>query len=168
MSFLIPVHTISKTAVYKDAAQQAQNVMLTERDSVPVVYARGRTNKALFFHEHDIPPKGHARDRFLRRMMGSPDPIQIDGMGGTHIVNSKIAIIRPSKHLNVDVDYMFVQVRIDNNTIGYSGNCCNISSAVCPFAIDEGLVLKDRKGFIWTRSCRRAKYTSTTLGPRRF
>lgn len=78
--------------------------------------------------------------------MGSPDPLQIDGMGGSHIVTSKIAIIKPSKQPDVDVDYTFVQIGIDNNVVGYSGNCGNISAGVGPFAVDEGLVKEKRAG----------------------
>ena len=78
--------------------------------------------------------------------MGSPDPLQIDGMGGSHIVTSKIAIIRPSDRDDADVDYTFAQVGIENNTVGYTGNCGNISAGVGPFAIDEGLVKEKRPG----------------------
>jgi 2-methylaconitate cis-trans-isomerase PrpF len=114
--------------------------------TVPVTYFRGGTSKALFFHEKDVPREGPSRDRFLKRIMGSPDPLQIDGMGGSHLVTSKIAIIRPSERDDADVDYTFCQVGIDADTIGYGGNCGNISSAVGPFAIDEGLVKEFREG----------------------
>ena len=112
--------------------------------SVPATYIRGGTSKAVFFHEKDIPPPGLGRDKFLIRIMGSPDQMQIDGMGGTHIVTSKIAIIRPSERDDADVDYTFAQVSIDTATVDYKGNCGNISSGVGPFAINEGL-LKDFK-----------------------
>lgn len=114
--------------------------------SVPVAYIRGGTSKALFFHESDVPPAGEARDRFLRRIMGSPDRLQIDGMGGSHVVTSKIALIRPSERPDADVDYTFVQVGIDNDVVGYVGNCGNISAGVGPFSIDEGLVKEKRPG----------------------
>ncbi|KAJ9606360.1 hypothetical protein H2200_009321 [Cladophialophora chaetospira] len=119
---------------------------MSSQRKVPVAYIRGGTSKALFFHEHDVPSPGTNRDRFLRRIMGSPDPLQIDGMGGSHIVTSKIAIIKPSEKPDVDVDYTFVQVGIDNNVVGYSGNCGNISAGVGSFAIDEGLVKEKRSG----------------------
>lgn len=111
--------------------------------SVPATYIRGGTSKAVFFHEKDIPPPGPGRDKFLIRIIGSPDPMQIDGMGGSHVVTSKIAIIKPSDRDDADVDYTFAQVSIDSATIGYSANCGNISAGVGPFAINEGLV----KGF---------------------
>lgn len=114
--------------------------------SVPVAYVRGGSSKALFFHEHDVPPEGPDRDRFLKRAMGTPDPIQIDGMGGTKAVTSKIAIVRPSKRDDADIDYLFVQTGVKDDLIDYSANCGNISSGVGPFAIDEGLVREFRKG----------------------
>lgn len=114
--------------------------------TIPLSYYRGGTSKALFFHEKDIPPPGPARDRVLIRLMGSPDPMQIDGMGGTNVVTSKIAIIRPSTLTDVDVDYTFAQVSIKDNNIDYSANCGNISSAVGPFAISEKLVKQIRPG----------------------
>ncbi|KIX07497.1 uncharacterized protein Z518_02150 [Rhinocladiella mackenziei CBS 650.93] len=120
--------------------------MSTNKRSVPVTYIRGGTSKALFFHEHNVPPPGVNRDRFLRRIMCSPDPLQIDGMGGSHIPTSKIALIRPSDQPDVDVDYTFVQVGIDNDVVGYSGNCGNISAGVGPFTIDEGLAKRIRPG----------------------
>ena len=107
---------------------------------VPVAFYRGGTSKALFFHEHVLPAPGIQRDRFLKRVMGSPDPLQLDGMGGSKAVTSKIAIIKKSDRKGVDIDYTFCQVGIADNTISYGGNCGNISAAVGPFAIDEGLV----------------------------
>jgi 2-methylaconitate cis-trans-isomerase PrpF len=101
----------------------------------------------VFFHEKDVPPPGPGRDRFILRVMGSPDPMQIDGMGGSHVVTSKVAIIGPSARPDADVDYTFCQVSISTAHVGYGGNCGNISSGVGPFAIDEGLVKEVRPGF---------------------
>lgn len=112
-------------------------------DSVPFTYYRGGTSKALFFHASDIPAPGPARDALLLRLMGSPDPMQIDGMGGTHPVTSKIAIISSSQRPDIDVDYLFAQVSIKTRNISYDGGCGNISAAVGPFAINEGLVKVD-------------------------
>ena len=72
--------------------------------------------------------------------MGSPDPTQIDGMGGARIVTSKIAIISPSERPDADVDYLFCQVGLGETSIDYDANCGNISSGVGPFAINEGLI----------------------------
>lgn len=111
-----------------------------EQIATPCVLMRGGTSKALFFHERDIPPAGPERDSFLKRAMGTPDLLQIDGLGGSRLVTSKVAIIAKSTRADADVDYLFAQVDVDRDIVGYDGNCGNISSAVGPFAIDEGLV----------------------------
>jgi 2-methylaconitate cis-trans-isomerase PrpF len=112
--------------------------------TVPAIYIRGGTSKALFFHEKDLPPHGPNRDRFLMRVMGSPDPMQIDGMGGTYPVTSKVAIIRPSERDDADVDFIFAQVSVNSEFVDYDAGCGNISSGVGPFAINEGLVKEKR------------------------
>jgi len=111
-----------------------------EQVGIRCAIVRGGTSKGVFFLEKDLPPAGDFRDRLLKRVMGTPDPMQIDGLGGTHLVTSKIAIIAPSADGEADVDYTFAQVDIDRDVIDYSGNCGNISSGVGPFAIDAGLV----------------------------
>lgn len=116
------------------------NEFFGEQIATPCVLMRGGTSKALFFHERDIPPAGAERDRFLKRVMGSPDLLQIDGLGGSRLVTSKVAIISKSSRADADVDYLFAQVDVNRDIIGYDANCGNISSAVGPFAIDEGLV----------------------------
>ncbi|PWY93105.1 DUF453-domain-containing protein, partial [Aspergillus sclerotioniger CBS 115572] len=108
--------------------------------AVPTTYYRGGTSKAIFFHEHVLPPPGPQRDRLLKRAIGSPDPLQLDGMGGSKAVTSKIAIVKSSTRPDADVDYTFAQVGVADDFIGYDANCGNISAAVGPFAIDEGLV----------------------------
>ena len=113
---------------------------MPEQLEIRCVLMRGGTSKALFFHESDLPVAGPSRDRLLKRAMGTPDAMQIDGLGGSHLVTSKVAIIRPSTRDDADIDYTFAQVDIDRDLIGYDGNCGNVSSAVGPFAIDEGLV----------------------------
>lgn len=122
------------------------SMVRNDQVAIPAAYIRGGSSKALFFHEHDIPPAGSLRDEVLKRAMGSPDPIQIDGLGGTKAVTSKIAIIKASKRPDTDVDCTFVQVGIREGWISYSGNCGNVSAGVGPFAIDEDLVEKVRKG----------------------
>lgn len=108
--------------------------------TVPFTYYRGGTSKAVFFHASSLPPPGPVRDRLILRLMGSPDPMQIDGMGGTHPVTSKVAIIAPSARPGVDVDYLFAQASIESRHISYDGGCGNISAAVGPFAINAGMV----------------------------
>ncbi|MFC1820662.1 2-methylaconitate cis-trans isomerase PrpF family protein [Thermodesulfobacteriota bacterium] len=109
---------------------------------IPTVYMRGGTSKALFFHKADLPNDLEMRNRFLLAAFGSPDANgrQLDGIGGATTSTSKVAIISPSKDPSYDVNYEFGQVSIDKPTIIYEGNCGNISSALGPFAIDEGLV----------------------------
>ena len=84
-------------------------------------------------------------DELLLRMMGSPDKKQIDGLGGSQSVTSKVAIVGVSKREDADVDYTFAQVSVDKPIVSYKGNCGNISSGVGPFAIEKGLVKGDGK-----------------------
>ena len=106
----------------------------------PCVYMRGGTSKAVFFHEKDLPEDKSGWDEIFLKVMGTPDVKQIDGMGGTVSSTSKIAVISPSDRQDVDVNYTFRQVDIVIPRVDGSANCGNISSAVGPFAIDEGLV----------------------------
>ena len=119
---------------------------------IPAVYMRGGTSKAVFFHENHLPQDPDIRDRVILAAYGSPDPNkrQIDGMGGAYSLTSKMAIVSPSKDPNYDVCYLFGQVSIDKPVIDYHSNCGNISSAVAPFAIDEGLVNADEP-VAWVR-----------------
>lgn len=107
---------------------------------IPCVYMRGGTSKALFFHDRDLPPDPVERDRVILSAFGSPDRRQIDGMGGASTSTSKVAVIKRSTRPGIDVDYDFGQVDVANPIVGKTMNCGNISSAVGPFAIDEGLV----------------------------
>ncbi len=107
---------------------------------------RGGTSKGIFFRLQDLPESaqkpGAARDKFLLRVIGSPDPYgkQIDGMGGATSSTSKSVILSKSTQANHDVDYLFGQVSIDKAFVDWSGNCGNLSAAVGPFAISNGLV----------------------------
>ncbi len=109
---------------------------------IPAVFMRGGTSKAVFFHDNHLPKDPKIRDRVILAAYGSPDPNrrQIDGMGGSFSTASKVAIISRSNDPEYDVDYNFGQVSIDRPIVDYKGNCGNISSAVGPFAVDEGLV----------------------------
>jgi len=115
--------------------------------TIPAVFMRGGTSRALFFHQAALPAGADevARSQWndiFRSAMGSPDPHgrQLDGMGGGISSLSKVAVIQPSSRDDADVDYTFVQVGITDASVGYRGNCGNISSAVGPFAVDEGLI----------------------------
>ena len=113
---------------------------------IPASYIRGGTSKGVFFRLQDLPPAaqvpGAARDALLMRVMGSPDSYskQIDGMGGATSSTSKTVILAPSSRADHDVDYWFGQVAIDTAFVDWSGNCGNLSAAVGPFAISNGLV----------------------------
>jgi probable AcnD-accessory protein PrpF len=111
---------------------------------------RGGTSKGVFFHLKDLPEAaqvpGAARDALLLRVIGSPDPYgkQIDGMGGATSSTSKTVILSRSSKPGHDVDYLFGQVSIDSAFVDWSGNCGNLSAAVGPFAISNGLIAADR------------------------
>ena len=109
---------------------------------IPAVYMRGGTSKGVFFREEDLPADPAERERILLRVTGSPDPYgkQIDGMGAATSSTSKVVIISRSTRPGCDVDYLFGQVAIDKPFIDWSGNCGNLTGAVGPFAIAEGLV----------------------------
>jgi len=109
---------------------------------IPAVLMRGGTSKGLFFHDNHLPADPEIRSRVLLAAFGSPDANrrQIDGLGGGVSTTSKAAIISPSESPDYDVVYNFGQVSIDRPIVDFKGNCGNISSAVGPFAIDEGLV----------------------------
>lgn len=113
---------------------------------IPATYMRGGTSKGVFFRLQDLPPlaqiPGAARDALLMRVIGSPDPYgkQTDGMGGATSSTSKVVILSPSTRADHDVDYLYGQVPINDTFIDWSSNCGNLSSAVGPFAIANGMV----------------------------
>jgi len=108
--------------------------------AIPSTLMRGGTSKGLYFHAKDLPQSAPARDRALLAAMGSPDPRQIDGVGGAHPLTSKVAIIAPSKRPDADVDYLFLQVVVDKAEVSDSQNCGNILAGVGPWSIEHGLV----------------------------
>ena len=120
---------------------------------IPAVYMRGGTSKGVFLRPEDLPADAAARDRILLRIIGSPDPYgkQIDGMGAATSSTSKVVLVSKSKRPDCDVDYLFGQVRIDAPAIDWSGNCGNLTTAVGPFALSEGLVDGPREGVALVR-----------------
>lgn len=122
----------------------ALNLTTPEREmpqrSIPAVYMRGGTSKGVFLDEAVLPPPGPERDALLLEIMGSPDPMQIDGMGGTVSSTSKVMAVSLSEREDADIDYLFAQVAIDDPVISYRGNCGNLTSAIGAYAIDEGLI----------------------------
>lgn len=115
---------------------------------IPAVFMRGGTSKALVFKRTDLPQDEVLWPKLFAAMLGSPDPNmrQLDGMGGGISSLSKICIIGPATRDDADIDYTFAQVGVLDDTVDFSGNCGNMSSAMGPFAHDEGLVPGPRDG----------------------
>ena len=104
------------------------------------MWMRGGTSKGGYFLASDLPADTAERDAFLLRAMGSPDPRQIDGMGGADPLTSKVAVVKKSEREGIDVDYLFLQVFVDQAIVSDAQNCGNILAGVGPFAIERGLV----------------------------
>lgn len=104
------------------------------------MWMRGGTSKGGYFLKDDLPADTARRDAFLLAMMGSPDPVQIDGMGGADPLTSKVAVVSKSSGEGIDVDYLFLQVFVDQAIVTDAQNCGNILAGVGPFAIERGLV----------------------------
>jgi 4-oxalomesaconate tautomerase len=109
-------------------------------DGVRAMWMRGGTSKGGYFLAADLPADPATRDRLLLEIMGSPDPRQIDGLGGADPLTSKVAIVAPSDRPGVDVEYLFLQVYVDEAIVTDRQNCGNILAGVGPFAIERGLV----------------------------
>ncbi|HUB40160.1 MAG TPA: 4-oxalomesaconate tautomerase [Streptosporangiaceae bacterium] len=104
---------------------------------------RGGTSKGLYFLASDLPPQPARRDALLLRIMGSGHPLQIDGLGGAHPLTSKVAVISVSQHDDADIDYLFLQLGVEDATVTDQQNCGNILAGVGPFAVERGLVEPD-------------------------
>lgn len=113
---------------------------------IPCLWMRGGTSKAACFLAESLPTDIQERDQLLLRIMGSPDPRQIDGIGGADPLTSKVAIIGLSDRDDADVDYLFLQVYVDQALVSDAQGCGNILAAVGPFALERGLV-KGEIGF---------------------
>lgn len=109
-------------------------------DGIPCLWMRGGTSKGAYLLASDLPSDPAARDDLLLRLMGSPDPRQIDGLGGGDPLTSKVAILSPPSRLDADVDYLFLQVFVDQALVSDAQGCGNILAAVGPAAIERGLV----------------------------
>ena len=107
---------------------------------IPCTMMRGGTSKGAYFLVEDLPSDPAVRDRVLLAVMGSPDPRQIDGIGGADPLTSKVAVVSRSTRPGVDVDYLFLQVWVDKGEVSDAQNCGNILAGVAPFAIERGLV----------------------------
>jgi len=101
---------------------------------------RGGTSKGLYFLAADLPDQPEQRDELLVRIMGSGHPQQIDGLGGAHPLTSKVAVVSPSRRDDADIDYLFLQLGVDQTTVTDQQNCGNILAGVGPFAVERGLI----------------------------
>ena len=108
--------------------------------AIPAMWMRGGTSKALYFRCEDLPDDICSRDQLLLKIMGSPDKRQIDGVGGSDPLTSKVAIISSSEDPEADIDYLFLQVAVDKAEVSDSQGCGNVLAGVGPFAIERGLV----------------------------
>ncbi len=113
-------------------------------DGVRCMLMRGGTSKGAFFLAEDLPAAAAARDDLLLRIMGSPDPRQIDGLGGAHPLTSKVAVVSRSPHPDADLDYLFLQVVVDRPVVSDAQTCGNLLAGVGPFAIERGLITAHR------------------------
>ncbi len=113
---------------------------MTATDGIRCMLMRGGTSKGAYFVADDVPADPAERDELMLRIMGSPDPTQIDGLGGAHPLTSKVAIVSASAEPDVDVDYLFLQVVVDRPIVSDAQTCGNLLAGVGPFAIERGLV----------------------------
>ncbi|GAA3653777.1 4-oxalomesaconate tautomerase [Microbacterium marinilacus] len=111
-----------------------------ETTGVRCMLMRGGTSKGAYFVAADLPADPAVRDELLLRIMGTPDPRQIDGLGGAHPLTSKVAVVSPSADADADVDYLFLQVGVDEAFVTDRQNCGNILAGVGSFAVERGLV----------------------------
>ena len=109
-------------------------------DGIRCMLMRGGTSKGAYFVADDVPEDPVERDDLMLRIMGSPDPTQIDGLGGAHPLTSKVAIVSRSSEPGIDVDYLFLQVVVDKPVVSDAQTCGNLLAGVGPFAIERGLI----------------------------
>lgn len=109
-------------------------------NGIPCLWMRGGTSKGAYFLAEDLPADPAQRDRLLLSVMGSPDPRQIDGIGGADPLTSKVAVLSKSARPDADVDYLFLQVFVDQALVSDAQGCGNILAGVGPAAIERGLV----------------------------
>lgn len=110
------------------------------RDGIRCMLMRGGTSKGAYFLAADLPSDPAVRDDLLLRIMGSPDPRQIDGIGGAHPLTSKVAVVAPSSDPDFDVDYLFLQIVVDEPVVSDAQTCGNLLAGIGPFAVERGLV----------------------------
>lgn len=128
------------------------------------VFMRGGTSKGCMFLKEDLPENREEWDDIFLQTMGSPDPKQIDGMGGSVSSNNKIVIVWKSEKPQVDVEYLVGQVVVGKNQVDYKSNCGNMTAAVGPFAVEEGLVgIKEPVTNVHLFNCNTNQYIDVTV-----
>ena len=151
---MILIYLIDDLPPYCQAAQHAQSAqvsaappmhctystyVMASQTAIPCLLMRGGTSKGPFFKASDLPDDLALRDRVLLAAMGSPDPRQIDGLGGAHPLTSKVGIVAPGSLPGVDLDFLFAQVQPDQETVDTTPNCGNMLAAAVPFALETGM-----------------------------
>src|ERR1700675_776163 len=134
-NFITPSRSSSWRAVRREVVRES---FMATQHRIRCMMMRGGTSKGAYFLQEDLPSDTASRDRVLLAAMGSPDPRQIDGMGGAHPLTSKVAVVSASARENADVEYLFLQVWPDRAEVSDSQNCGNMLAAVGPFAIEQG------------------------------
>ncbi|HSO49712.1 MAG TPA: 4-oxalomesaconate tautomerase [Acidimicrobiia bacterium] len=114
--------------------------MISDLPGIRCMLMRGGTSKGAFFVAGDLPSGPAERDALLLRVMGSPDPRQIDGVGGAHPLTTKVAVVTPSESADADLEYLFLQVAVDRPEVTDRQNCGNMLAAVGPFAVERGMI----------------------------
>ena len=109
-------------------------------DGVPCMMMRAGTSRGAYFRWEDLPTDPAQRDDLILRIVGSPDPRQIDGIGGAHVLTTKVAVVGPTARPDADVDYLFLQPSVDAPVVSDAQNCGNMLAGVGPFAVERGLV----------------------------
>jgi hypothetical protein len=132
--------TTGQTTVSNTTVNQAVNKATPPSNKLACTFMRAGTSRGPFLDMRDLPSDIKKRDSILLRIMGSPDPRQIDGLGGTETVTSKVVMVQPSKRKGIDVDYLFAQVDINNPIVDTTPPCGNMMAGVGPFAIEKGWV----------------------------
>ncbi|MET9246843.1 4-oxalomesaconate tautomerase [Nonomuraea sp. NPDC003709] len=123
-----------------DRRPRADVTGIGDDGGVRCMLMRGGTSKGAYFLAGDLPDDPRERDDLLLRVLGSPDPRQIDGIGGAHPLTSKVAVVSPSADPGADLDYLFLQVAVDEPAVSGRQNCGNLLAGVGPFAVERGLV----------------------------
>src|SRR5918993_4543770 len=116
---------------------------MAEADGIRCLLMRGGTSKGAYFLADDLPADEAERDDLLLRIMGTPDARQIDGIGGAHPLTSKVAVVSRSDGDDTDVDYLFLQVGVEDAFVTDKQNCGNLLAGIGPFAVERGLVAPD-------------------------